>query len=141
LASLPCASKGQLLAMADPKVKAAVAQAEKNGKKPNIVVIMGDEQGLNDRNPLLTASIASSRDSGQTFRRPAGQLPALVLAASGQQWAALGSSALRASRVGLRPKQSPSARERTGRRRSVRGHQTFMGSETVPSFGADASNV
>src|SRR4051794_3982544 len=40
------ASKAQLLAMADPKVKAAVARAEKNGKKPNIVVIMGDDIGM-----------------------------------------------------------------------------------------------
>src|SRR6185437_5227876 len=39
------ASKGQLLAMADPKVKAAVARAEGNGKKPNIVFIMGDDVG------------------------------------------------------------------------------------------------
>jgi arylsulfatase len=39
-------SKGQLLAMADPKVKEAVARAEQNnGKKPNIVFIMGDDVG------------------------------------------------------------------------------------------------
>jgi arylsulfatase len=39
-------NKGQLLALADPKVKAAVAKAqEKNGKKPNIVFIMGDDVG------------------------------------------------------------------------------------------------
>src|SRR6185437_9256589 len=39
------ARKGQLFAMADPKVKAAVARAEGNGKKPNIVFIMGDDVG------------------------------------------------------------------------------------------------
>ena len=39
-------TKGQLLAMADPKVKAAVDKAEQaNGKKPNIVFIMGDDIG------------------------------------------------------------------------------------------------
>jgi arylsulfatase len=39
-------SKGQLLAMADPKVKEAVARAEeKSGKKPNILFIMGDDVG------------------------------------------------------------------------------------------------
>src|SRR5271168_4348170 len=41
------ADKARLLAMADPKVKQAVAKAEeKNGKKPNIVVIMGDDIGI-----------------------------------------------------------------------------------------------
>src|SRR5207237_7821341 len=40
------ASKGQLLALADPKVKAAVAKVKANGKKPNIVVIMGDDIGM-----------------------------------------------------------------------------------------------
>jgi arylsulfatase len=40
------ASKGELLVMADPRVKATVAAAqEKNGKKPNILVIMGDDIG------------------------------------------------------------------------------------------------
>jgi arylsulfatase A-like enzyme len=40
------APKGQLLAMADPKVKAAVAKAEsQTGKKPNILFIMGDDVG------------------------------------------------------------------------------------------------
>src|SRR5207244_677166 len=38
--------KGQLLAMADPKVKESVARAEANGKKPNILVIMGDDIGM-----------------------------------------------------------------------------------------------
>jgi arylsulfatase len=39
-------SRGQLLAMADPKVKEAVAKAEENnGKKPNIVFFMGDDIG------------------------------------------------------------------------------------------------
>ncbi|HMF14361.1 MAG TPA: sulfatase-like hydrolase/transferase, partial [Gemmataceae bacterium] len=39
-------TKSQLLAMADPKVKAVVAAAqEKTGKKPNIVFIMGDDVG------------------------------------------------------------------------------------------------
>src|SRR5438105_4741973 len=45
-----CCSEGknrqQLLAMADPKVKAAIAKAEGEGKKPNIVVIMGDDIGM-----------------------------------------------------------------------------------------------
>jgi arylsulfatase A-like enzyme len=40
------ASKGQMLAMADPKVKAAVAKKEaQTGKKPNILFIMGDDVG------------------------------------------------------------------------------------------------
>jgi len=40
------ANKAQLLAMADPKVKEAAAKAEeKNGKKPNILFIMGDDVG------------------------------------------------------------------------------------------------
>ncbi len=39
------ASKGQLLALADPKVRAAAAKAEGNGKQPNIVFIMGDDVG------------------------------------------------------------------------------------------------
>lgn len=37
--------KGELLALADTKVKTAVARAEANGKKPNIVFIMGDDVG------------------------------------------------------------------------------------------------
>jgi arylsulfatase len=37
--------KGQLLALADPKATAAAARAEGNGKKPNIVFIMGDDIG------------------------------------------------------------------------------------------------
>src|SRR5207302_5193990 len=40
------ANKGQLLALADPKVKAAVSRAQELGKKPNIVVIMGDDIGM-----------------------------------------------------------------------------------------------
>src|SRR5207248_9926917 len=41
------AGKAQLLAMADPRVKEAAARAEeKNGKKPSIVVIMGDDIGM-----------------------------------------------------------------------------------------------
>jgi arylsulfatase A-like enzyme len=39
------ASKAELLAMADPKVKEAVAKARANGKKPNILFIMGDDVG------------------------------------------------------------------------------------------------
>jgi arylsulfatase len=39
-------SKAQLLALADPKVKAAVANAQANGKKPNILFIMGDDIGI-----------------------------------------------------------------------------------------------
>jgi arylsulfatase len=39
-------NKGRLLAMADPKVQEAVAQAEKGGKKPNILFIMGDDIGM-----------------------------------------------------------------------------------------------
>jgi arylsulfatase A-like enzyme len=39
--------KGELVALADPKVKAAVATAEdKNSKKPNILFIMGDDIGM-----------------------------------------------------------------------------------------------
>jgi arylsulfatase len=38
-------SRGRLLALADPNVKARVARAQKNGKKPNIVFIMGDDVG------------------------------------------------------------------------------------------------
>src|SRR5262249_38742379 len=39
-------SKGELLAMADPNVKAAAARVQKDsGKKPNILVIMGDDVG------------------------------------------------------------------------------------------------
>jgi arylsulfatase A-like enzyme len=38
-------NKGQLLARADPKAKPAVAKARANGKKPNIVFIMGDDVG------------------------------------------------------------------------------------------------
>ena len=37
--------KQQLLAMADPKVQEAVAKAGANGKKPNILFIMGDDIG------------------------------------------------------------------------------------------------
>ena len=37
--------KGELLAMADPKVTAAVAKAQAGGKKPNILFIMGDDIG------------------------------------------------------------------------------------------------
>src|SRR5438067_8258640 len=39
------ASKGQFLALADPKVRTAVAKVQANGKKPNIVFIMGDDVG------------------------------------------------------------------------------------------------
>jgi arylsulfatase len=39
------ASKGQLLARADPKAIAAVAQGQNEGKKPNILVIFGDDIG------------------------------------------------------------------------------------------------
>src|SRR5262249_4914348 len=39
-------SKGELLAMADPKVKLAVARAQAQGKKPNILFIMGDDVGI-----------------------------------------------------------------------------------------------
>jgi arylsulfatase len=45
----PCCegvNKGQLLAQADPKVKAAAAA--ENGKKPNIVMLMTDDTGWND---------------------------------------------------------------------------------------------
>jgi arylsulfatase len=48
VAKLACcedANKGQLLALADPKVKEAVARAEQAGKKPNILFIMGDDIG------------------------------------------------------------------------------------------------
>jgi arylsulfatase len=38
-------NRGQLLAQADRKVKTAVARAKANGKKPNIVFIMGDDIG------------------------------------------------------------------------------------------------
>ncbi len=38
-------SKGQLLAFADPKAGAAAAKAQTNGKKPNILFIMGDDVG------------------------------------------------------------------------------------------------
>jgi arylsulfatase len=40
-----CTSKGELLALADPKVKEAVAKAQAEGKKPNILFIMGDDVG------------------------------------------------------------------------------------------------
>ena len=36
----------QQLAMADPKVKAAISKAEADGKKPNILFIMGDDIGM-----------------------------------------------------------------------------------------------
>jgi arylsulfatase len=39
-------NKGQLLALGDPQVKEAVAKAEQNGKKPNILFIMGDDIGM-----------------------------------------------------------------------------------------------
>jgi arylsulfatase A-like enzyme len=39
-------AKGELLALADPRVKAAVSRAEQDsGKKPNILFIMGDDIG------------------------------------------------------------------------------------------------
>src|SRR5262245_39587154 len=49
---VPCASgaccsegatRGQLVAMAAPNAKVSAAAAEANGKKPNIVFIMGDD--------------------------------------------------------------------------------------------------
>src|SRR5947209_5188644 len=36
-------AKGEILALADPKVQAAAARAEASGKKPNILFIMGDD--------------------------------------------------------------------------------------------------
>ena len=39
------ANRTQQLAMADPKVKAAISKFEADGKKPNIVFIMGDDVG------------------------------------------------------------------------------------------------
>src|SRR5262249_25002725 len=50
-ASAACCSEGlsrrQFVAMADPKVKETLTQAqEKNGKKPNILFIMGDDIGM-----------------------------------------------------------------------------------------------
>ena len=39
------ANRAELLAMADPKVKAASARIAADGKKPNIVFIMGDDVG------------------------------------------------------------------------------------------------
>src|SRR5882672_11108899 len=39
------ASKGQLLALADPKPKAGATNTQANGKKPNILFIMGDDIG------------------------------------------------------------------------------------------------
>src|SRR5262249_10726689 len=38
-------AKGELVALADPKVKETLARAEANGKKPNILFIMGDDIG------------------------------------------------------------------------------------------------
>jgi arylsulfatase len=38
-------SKGQLLAFADPRASATAAKVQANGKKPNIVFIMGDDVG------------------------------------------------------------------------------------------------
>jgi arylsulfatase A-like enzyme len=47
--NLTCCSenvtKGQMLAMADPKVTSAVERIQADGKKPNIVFIMGDDVG------------------------------------------------------------------------------------------------
>jgi len=40
------ATKGQLLALADPKPKAGVTNTQANGKKPNIMFIMGDDIGM-----------------------------------------------------------------------------------------------
>jgi arylsulfatase len=39
-------SKGELVALAGPKVQAAVARAQAQGKKPNILFIMGDDVGI-----------------------------------------------------------------------------------------------
>ncbi len=39
------ATKGQLLALADPTPKASVTNTQANGKKPNILFIMGDDIG------------------------------------------------------------------------------------------------
>jgi arylsulfatase A-like enzyme len=39
-------TRGQMVAMADPKVTAAVEKLQADGKKPNIVVIMGDDVGI-----------------------------------------------------------------------------------------------
>jgi arylsulfatase len=38
-------NKGALLALAEPRVREALARAERDGKKPNIVFIMGDDVG------------------------------------------------------------------------------------------------
>jgi arylsulfatase len=38
-------SKGQLLALADPRLHTAVTDAQQGGKKPNILFIMGDDVG------------------------------------------------------------------------------------------------
>src|SRR6266849_5052902 len=40
------ATKGQLLALADPKPKVGTTNPQANGKKPNIVCIMGDDIGM-----------------------------------------------------------------------------------------------
>ncbi len=40
--------KGELLALADPRVRAAVTKAEQDGKKPNIVMLMTDDTGWGD---------------------------------------------------------------------------------------------
>jgi arylsulfatase len=49
VADAPCCSeglaRGQLVALAAPKVRAAAAKIQANGKKPNIVFIMGDDVG------------------------------------------------------------------------------------------------
>jgi arylsulfatase len=49
VAAAPCcpegSARGELLARADPRVKAAVTKAEQEGKKPNILVIFGDDIG------------------------------------------------------------------------------------------------
>ncbi len=40
-----CGTKGQLLALADPKPKAGVTNPQANSKKPNILIIWGDDIG------------------------------------------------------------------------------------------------
>ncbi len=41
-------NKGQLLALADRKAVAATARAQQDGKKPNILVIFGDDIGISN---------------------------------------------------------------------------------------------